>query len=215
MENSKNSKNNLVQVIMNDSQINEVIIHNIIKMFINRNIINNKHLDAYTSLGFTNIDQNEETFIDLDQEESKLLGSDKLRIKFINRKLTTIRKVIDIEEFMDSSDYKIVVVSSIYPKAEKQIISYKNTELFHNTDLLINLIDHVLIPKHFKLSEIEIEQLKNSYNIKLKNAKRMFIDDPVARYYNLKVNDVVRIERPSINSGIAIDYRVVVPGSIK
>jgi DNA-directed RNA polymerase subunit H (RpoH/RPB5) len=42
----------------------------------------------------------------------------------------------------------------------------------------------------------------------------MFLNDPVSKYYNLKIDDIVRIERPSINSGIAIDYRVVVPGSI-
>ena len=115
---------------------------------------------------------------------------------------------------MDKASYKLVIVNNVAPKVIKQITDYKNTELFYDSELQINLIEHILVPKHIKLSPVEIEQLIESYQYKIKNGKRIYVDDPVARYYNLKVGDIVRIERPSINSGYAIDYRVVTNGSI-
>jgi DNA-directed RNA polymerase I, II, and III subunit RPABC1 len=214
MEVTKPIKQNLIQIVKNDNQLKEVILINIVKMFINRNIIKPDHLDMYSSLSNSRIDQNDETFFELDSDEADKLGVKLINIKFINRKITTIKKVIDIEDFMNKTGYKIVIVNNIAPKASKQILEYKNTELFYDDELQINLIDHILVPKHYKLNELEIEQLKNAYQFKPKNAKRMYPDDPVAKYYNLKVDDIVKVERPSTNSGISIDYRVVVVGSI-
>ena len=218
MEISKPVKQNLVQIMMNDSQTKELILLNIVKMLNSRGIIDSNHINMYSTIANTNLqsNQNDETFFEVSSDEANRLGTNSkiIRVKFINRKITTIRKVIDIEDFMNHLEYKFVIVNTIAPKASKQITEYKNTELFYDTELQINLIDHILVPKHFKLSEIEIDRLKESYQFRTKNAKRMFLDDPVSKYYNLKIDDIVRIERPSINSGIAIDYRVVVPGSI-
>lgn len=218
METSKPIKQNLVQITMNDAQIKQSILLNIVKMLTSRNIIDETHIDMYSTLAYNELlsNQNEETFFNITTEEAERLGTTTkmIRVKFINRKITTIRKVIDIEDFMNNLEYKIIIVNNIAPKASKQITEYKNTELFYDTELQINLIDHILVPKHFKLSEIDIDRLKESYQFNTKNAKRMYIDDPIAKYYNLKVDDIVRIERPSINSGISIDYRVVIPGSI-
>lgn len=215
MESSKaDFKQKLVQVIMNDAQIKELILLNIVKMLNARKIIADNHITLYSSSAFASIDQNDETFFDVDADEESKLGLKKVRIKFISRKITTIRKVIDIEDFMDKPDYKIVVVNNFAPKAISQINGYKNTELFYDRELQINLIDHILVPKHYKLNEVEIDQLKESYNFDVKTAKRMCYDDAVSKYYNLKIGDIVRIERPSINSGWSIDYRVVVNASI-
>jgi DNA-directed RNA polymerase subunit H (RpoH/RPB5) len=210
----ESKKQNLIQVVMNDKQIKETIILNAIKMFNNRGIIDENHISLYSNTANANINQNEETGFDLSKEESQKLSSSRIDIKFINRKLTTIRGVIDIQNFMDKASYKLVIVSNVAPKVIKQITDYKNTELFYDSELQINLIEHILVPKHIKLSPAEVEQLVESYQYKIKNGKRICIDDPVSRYYNLKVGDIVRIERPSINSGYAIDYRVVTQGSI-
>ena len=214
MEKTKLIKQNLVQIIMNDDQVKEMMILNLIKMLNSRNIIDKNNISMYTSLAYTQINQNDETYFDLNNEETNRLGSNKIHIKFINRKITTIRKVIDIENFMDNVEYKFVIVKQIAPKAINQIIDYKNTELFYDIDLQINLIDHIFVPKHYKLSPDEIQNLIESYKFNPKNAKRMYLDDPISKYYNLKIDDIVRIERPSKNSGISIDYRVVFPGSI-
>ena len=214
---TKPIKKNLIQAVMNVNQIKETVIINIVKMLFNRNIIKENHIDYYKTTAFNGIDQNDETNFELDSDESERFGSKTIHIKFIDRKITTIRKVIDIETFMDINAYKFVIVTNIAPKAAKQITEYKQTELFYVHELLINLIDNILVPKHYKLNDIEIDMFMNDYQISkndLKNLKRMYIDDPVSKYYNLSVDDIVRIERPSITSGICIDYRRVVPGSI-
>lgn len=215
--NGKSFKQKLIQVIKNDQQIKETILLNILKMLYGRHIIEESRINYYYEFAKSKIDQNDETFFELDSVESEKLGSKTVHIKFIERKITTIRKVIDIETFMDKPDYKFVIVNNIAPKAVKQISEYKNTELFYDNELLINLIDHILIPKHIILTEEDRQKLLSAYIFEekdVKNFKRMYVDDPVARYYNLKVDDIVRIERPSITSGISVDYRVVINGSI-
>lgn len=210
----KSNTENLIQVIMNDKQIKDNILLNTLKMFISRDIISSDHLNQYHNTLITNLNQNDETFVKLDQTESSKLDATELAIKFITRKITTIKKVSDIEAFMDKQSYKIVIVSNMQPKAIKQILEYVNVELFHDYELKINLIDHILIPKHRKLSQEEIIELANSLLITEQNAKRMCLDDPIARYYNLRVGDFVEITRPSINSGYANDYRCVVDSLI-
>jgi len=211
---NKPTKQYLLAGVMNDIQIKELILTNLVKMLIARNIVDPTNLDQYVSSAVSSLDQNEETSMTLTDNESINMGFKKIIIKFISRKLTTIRKVIDIEDFMDRPEYKFVIVSNLAPKAEKQLTEYKNTELFYDVSLQINLIDHVLIPKHFKLTSDEIDKLIETYQFDKKNAKRMFVDDPVARYYKAEIGDVFRIERPSIATGIACDYRVVHAGSI-
>ena len=217
MEGTKSIKKNLIQVVMNANQIKETVILNIIKMLCTRDLIKEKHIDLYKTTAFNQIDQNDETFFNVDTDESEKIDSKSVNIKFINRKITTIRKVIDIETFMDKPGYKFVIVNNIAPKAVKQITEYKQTELFYEYELLINLIDHILVPKHYKLNENEKQLFMNDYQIStddLKNLKRMYIDDPITRYYNLSIGDIMRVERPSLTSGICVDYRIVVNGSI-
>jgi DNA-directed RNA polymerase subunit H (RpoH/RPB5) len=215
MEVAKPIKQNLIQVMMNDSQIQNIIILNIIKMLYSRQIIDESHIDMYSSLAQSRIDQNDETWFELSDDETNKIGSNIIRIKFIlNRKITTIKKVIDIETFMGQTDYKFVIVQNITPKAVKQIKDYKNTELFYADEQKINLIDHILVPKHIKLNILEREQFIESYKLSEKNLPRICIDDPISRYYNLSVGDIVRIERPSLTSGISISYRIVYNNSI-
>jgi DNA-directed RNA polymerase subunit H (RpoH/RPB5) len=215
MEVGKPIKQNLIQVVMNDTQIQNTIILNTIKMLYSRGIIDESHIDMYSTVAQSRIDQNDETWFELSDEEMNVIGSKIIRIKFIlNRKITTIKKVIDIETFMGLTDYKFVIVQNITPKAVKQITEYKNTELFYANEQKINLIDHILVPKHTKLNPIEREQFIESYKLSEKNLQRICMDDPISRYYNLQVGDIVRIERPSLTSGISVSYRIVYNGSI-
>jgi len=204
----------LVAGIMNDNQIKELELTNLLKMLNARNIIDDSNVPIYAASAFKSLDQNDETEFVLNQEEAERMGTKKIIVKFITRKLTTIRKVVDIEDFMDKPEYKFVIVDNIAQKAANQIMDYKNTELFYGVELQINLIDHILVPKHHKLSPVEIEQLEIAYQFDKKNAKRMCIDDPVAKYYRAQIGDVFRIERPSTSAGYIIDYRCVVNQSI-
>ena len=203
-------KQSLVKIIKDNKQLKETMIKNTILMFKNRNILEPKNVDTYYEFAINNLNQNDETFINLNDKETMLLSSKRIFIKFITRKILTIKRVIDIEDFLNIKDYKIIIASNITLKAEKQILEYKNTELFNDYSLQINLIDHILVPKHYKLNEEEKQLFITAYDYRDYTSKRMFDTDPIAKYYNLKDGDIVRIERASINSGISIDYRTVI-----
>jgi hypothetical protein len=148
MENNNINKQNIFQVVMNDTQLRNIIINNIVKMFYNRHIIDKQNIDIYTNNAINNLNDIDETTINLNEEETKKLQLNKIHIKFLYRKITTIRKVIDIEDFLEKPEYKIIVVTQITPKADKQIFEYKNTERFYNNQLLINLIFSIQLYKH-------------------------------------------------------------------
>ena len=136
-------------------------------------------------------------------------GDDKIAVKLLFRKITTIRKIEDIEDFLDKykNHYKFVIVSKITPKAYKQFIEYDNLEVFFDDDLLINKIDHIFVPKHILLTQEEQDQIKKEYGFKRIEIGIIKQSDPIARYYNIKPGSIVRIERPSVNSGITVYFR--------
>jgi DNA-directed RNA polymerase I, II, and III subunit RPABC1 len=137
------------------------------------------------------------------------VGDDKIAVKLLFRKITTIRKIEDIEEFLDKykDHYKFIIVSKITPKAYKQFIEYDNLEVFFDDDLLINKIDHMFVPKHIILSQEDQDQIRKEYGFKRIEIGVIKESDPIARYYNLKPGHIVRIERPSVNSGITVYFR--------
>ena len=86
-------------------------------------------------------------------------------------------------------------------------------------EMMINLIDLHIIPEHKLLSDEEKEIYMQSYQHShtknnFKGMSKMFVTDPVARYYNMQVGDIVKIIRPSITSGYSVFYRRITPGSV-
>lgn len=182
--------------------ITEIII-NTIKMLINRGSLKND-MNNYNKNISVNVDM-----------EFKLKENDKqFIIKFIDIPLTTIKKVAGIEEFLNNNIeyHKIIILKDkkIIPKVYSQFIQYNNTEVFTRDNLMIDLVSHDIIPRHILLSDDEKEKVLSEYNITKKNLPQMLSSDPIARYYNMKVGDVVKIIRPSITGGHAVAYRIII-----
>lgn len=74
------------------------------------------------------------------------------------------------------------------------------------------ITDHVLVPKHEKLSQAKIKELLVKYNITLQQLPRINIEDPVIKGLDVKPEDVIKITRVSPALGKSIYYRVVVLG---
>ena len=70
--------------------------------------------------------------------------------------------------------------------------------------------NHILIPKHSKLSEIQKEKLLEKYNISIKELPRILKNDPAIISLDAKPGDVIKITRKSQTASEAIFYRVVV-----
>jgi len=159
----------------------------------------------------------------LDQKSDKNIykiksdyNNDYYHIMFVYGKLTTIKKIQDIDIFFENSknSNRLFIGDNINQKTYKQFLEYKNTEIFFDYELLVNIIDHALQPKFEVLSEKERENLFKSYQIKIEEMPEMLTTDRIARYYKLKENDIIRIIRPSITSGYSIFYRVLKNGEI-
>jgi DNA-directed RNA polymerase I, II, and III subunit RPABC1 len=138
-------------------------------------------------------------------------------IKFINVNWNSINKDPSIANFLNKNvdAHKFIIVNKLSPKAMKQILEFKNTEIFTLDELLIVIIDHNIVPQHILLTEDEKNKYFSVFNHHPRDMKKMLINDPVARFYGAKVGDLFKIIRSSITSGKEIDYRIVIPGEIK
>jgi DNA-directed RNA polymerase I, II, and III subunit RPABC1 len=141
----------------------------------------------------------------------------KFGIKFVSNFLTTIKKEVSIENFLEKNSdvHKFIIINRLSDRAVKQILEYKNTEVFTMDELLIVVIDHYLVPQHILLSPEEKENYLTTFNHQIRDMKKILLNDPIAKFYGAKVGDMFKIIRPSITAGKDIDYRIVIPGEIK
>ncbi len=72
--------------------------------------------------------------------------------------------------------------------------------------------EHVLVPKHSRVSEKEKNEVFEKYKITLKELPRIFSSDPVVAELGMKEDDVVKIIRQSPTAGETVFFRRVVRG---
>lgn len=202
------------------SEIKRVtVLTNIIKMITERGILSHDKLEQNIK-NITTMQSDDYVYkIPIDHKD-KVNGASTFIIKLIYQKITSISKSSGIADFLlqHKNDPKIVVVSSISNKLMFNIKSdptYPNTEIFLEKELMINIIDHIAVPKHILLSEEELKRVLESYHAKRREIPEILVTDPVARYYNAKIGDMFRIIRPSETAGEAPYYRLVIRGFIK
>lgn len=111
-------------------------------------------------------------------------------------------------------DYRaiIVVQQGMTPSAKQSLIDMAPKyilEQFLESELLINITEHELVPEHIVLTPDEKEELLTRYKLKENQLMRIQAGDPVARYFGLKRGQVVKIIRPSETAGRYISYRLV------
>jgi DNA-directed RNA polymerase subunit H (RpoH/RPB5) len=187
-----------MSILYNEKEEIDIIINNVVKMLINRNWISK------------DIEKNINDIIK-SEDNNEYIIKEIYKIKFYFQKISSIKKT-DIEDFITTNKkiHKILIINDINPKVKNDILEYGNIEIFIKDELMINIIDHILVPKHSILSEDEKTHFFEEYYVKPKDLPRILVNDPISRYYYAKVGDIMRIERPSITSGYSISYRIVV-----
>jgi DNA-directed RNA polymerase I, II, and III subunit RPABC1 len=88
--------------------------------------------------------------------------------------------------------------------------SFPNTEIFKTNELMINIVDHVLVPKHTLLSTDDSKKVLEEYNARKRDMPKILKSDAIAKYYNMPVGRICRITRNSETSGESFYYRLVV-----
>lgn len=198
-------KSRLVNIEINGKDKIKTLLLNTLKMLANRKLINKSDINKIHD------DLSKDILEDTEYIVNTL--KNKITIKYINTKLSS-SYIQRLKSLLGDDTYKILIVNDISANIYKQIMEYGEVEVFWDHELMIDVISHDLVPKHILLSDEEKKQFLQAYDVKKNELPKLKITDPIARYYNMKVGDIVRIERPSITSGIGIIYRLVVSASL-
>ncbi|KAI0987857.1 hypothetical protein GJ496_000807 [Pomphorhynchus laevis] len=106
----------------------------------------------------------------------------------------------------------LVVKQGLTPTAKQTLNDLESKyrfEQFTESELLINITEHQLVPKHEILSDKEKIELLHRYKLKESQLPRIQVGDPVARYYGMKRGQVVKITRTSETAGRYVSYRLL------
>lgn len=205
----------LLPIEKSHHQLMNDIKTNLIKMLVNRGFIKEENKDNYIKkiLKEENDDQEYKITLDNDLNYNTEIKSKKIIVKILDYKISSIAKNSPIGEFIikNNKEYKIIIVEDINQKSENIIYSYETpVEIFKLKELMINIVEHVLVPVHILLKKEEGLAVLQAYNAKKIQMPLIRSNDPVAKYYNMKNGEVVKIIRPSIMTCEAPAYRLVV-----
>jgi hypothetical protein len=152
----------------------------------------------------------------LDLYSNKKIDNDKVHaifIKFVTTlriKPTLIKNYVDeIREQYKDDILDIVFVLKIEPnntiyKLEKE----KMIQIMHCKELQINKTKHKLVPKHYKISDEDANELLKKYSLVSKSQLPLILKDkdPICRYYNYKSGDIIKITNNSVSHNIGYEY---------
>lgn len=190
-------------ILYNEKEEIQIVIMNTLKML---------HERGWIKIDENKLDKHIEDVIKTENNmEYTIKDKETYKVKFYLQKISSIKKT-DLEDFIveNKKNHKILIISEINPRTKKDLLELGRIEIFTKEELMINIIDNILVPKHYLLNEDEKKRFMEEYLVKPKELPRIYSYDPIARYYYAKNGDVFRIERPSLTSGIAVVYRLVV-----
>eukprot|EP00158_Paraphelidium_tribonemae_P000982 Partr_v1_DN23791_c0_g1_i1_m52987 putative Dna-directed RNA len=141
-------------------------------------------------------------------------ASDQLMVFFTEESNVGVKPIRQFVQAMSDKGIMraiVVIRNHITPAASKvtQSLPKLKFEMFFESELLINITDHELVPKHELITAEEKRELLKRYHLRETQLPRIQQNDPVARYFGLKRGDVVRILRPSETAGRYVTYRLV------
>lgn len=195
-------------------QINDVKT-TIIKMFINRGFINPENKDKYISKLIENENDDLEYVVNLDKSKNynTEIKNKKIYVKIFQYKISSISEKSPIGEFIKkyNNEYKFIVVQDITAKTEETINSYDTqVEIFKFNKLQSDITEHVLVPQHEVLTKEEGENVLESYRARKRDMPLIRTNESVAKYYNMKPGETVKIYRPSPLTCEVVGYRHVI-----
>ena len=104
----------------------------------------------------------------------------------------------------------IVVLKGTTSIARKELESLNpcKIEIFTQDELMVNITEHELVPKHEVLSLDQKHEVLKKYRVKEFQLPKIQVEDPIARYFGVKKGQVLKIIRASETAGRYVTYRV-------
>ena len=206
------NNNSIVNYRYNETEKLEIITTNLLKMLKERKLIND--YEKLINQVFNNLKNKNSYDIKLDNNDR--FNADIYSIMLLNDNINNLSKSSVFSSILSKYNKKInshiiMIVEDIKDKIrEKILLQYNNIEIFKKIELMMNLVDHMYIPKHILLTEEEKEIFYKEYNVSNDQMQKISIFDPVSIYYNAKKNDIFRIIRSSDITGTTFSYRLVI-----
>tara|TARA_B100000780_G_C21116381_1_gene451733 strand:- start:2186 stop:2785 length:600 start_codon:yes stop_codon:yes gene_type:complete len=194
---------------INELNINEMLKTSLknLKDMLNERGLDTEYLDKFS----------EEEIIKLYEETQifDFIVNDNLKvIYYMNNKI----KIGDIRNYINTDvdkDKSIIFISKekLTTNNYKSFNEFKEYNIhitfFHLKELLINIYQHDLVPKHIPITDKdEINKVMEKYSLKSKYQFPIILNtDPICKYLDIKTDTLVKIIRPSKTSGEYILYR--------
>ena len=167
--------------------------------------------------------------IDIDTKNLDSISDTELNIMFKSNKIFSLNvndsmnivyhinnkfKINELKKYLGNNDHVIVIFKEKINNLNIKNMRDQNNvfiEIFMMKELQFNISKHLLVPKHEIMNDqVEINRLLSTYSLKKNQLPIILHSDPMARYLNVKVGDIVKITRDSPSAGIAIVYRYCV-----
>lgn len=149
-------------------------------------------------------------FAKADDPESKIM------LYFDDSPRITVPIIANIAQKMHKDGIKRTVMvgkGTITPSAKQAIVEVQShfiIEFFEEKELLVNIMEHELVPQHIVMNELEKQALLKRYRVKESQLPKIQVNDPVSRHYGLGRGQVLKIIRTSETAGKYITYRIAV-----
>lgn len=143
-------------------------------------------------------------------------SSDRIIVFYPNNNKIGVQNIRSYIDRMKIEDFKraiLILQKKLASQARdciNEISSICLIEVFLEAELLFNIKEHELVPPHQLLTNMEKKKLLAKYTVSELQLPRIFVTDPVAKYYGLRRGQVVKIIRKSETAGNYATYRYVV-----
>lgn len=141
------------------------------------------------------------TFAQIDEE---------WKLERMKTKTDSLTVVLVIHKNMTSFAKKYLVQAHSERQNADQDKDRKRLDLnvFFEVELVVNIMEHEMVPRHTLLSKEEKKALLARYKVTEEQLPRILLSDPVAKYLGLKRGQVLEIARDSETAGRYTTYRI-------
>lgn len=141
--------------------------------------------------------------------EKIIINLNNVRIMFYMSDKNKIKEIKDMIDDYLTYDLYILVCKNNLTRLIINGINNSKLQIFNINELQFNISKHNLVPKHEIIDDKSIKDIIGLYNLEsITQLPVILKNDPMAKYLNLKLGDVVKITRINSTNGETTAWRV-------